>query len=219
MCMLSKTEQNSILSHPLFENVPKEWIFEALESAEDCIAVFKSDEPLPTCDRIGLVLSGKATVHTTDQSRRALLRILSKGELFGLAGIFSDEPEMSKIYADGMCKCVFFSRDSILHLLERSDAFRRNYIGFLSNRIRFLNRKIGYLTAGSAERRLALYLLSFETREVELSDSISALSDLLNLGRASLYRAFDKLCEDGYLLKMGKKITLLNPEAMLHAYQ
>ncbi len=217
--MLSRTEQNAILSHPLFEDVPGDWILEALEGTENCIGVFKNEEPLLTCDRVGLVLSGKATVHTTDPSRRALLRILSKGDMFGLAGIFSDEPEMSKIYADGTCKCAFFSRETISHLLERSDAFRRNYIGFLSNRIRFLNRKIGYLTAGSAERRLALYLLSFEANEVELSDSISALSDLLNLGRASLYRAFDKLCEDGYLLKEGKRLTLLDPEAMLHAYQ
>ena len=217
--MLSRSEQTTLLSHPLFEKVPSEWILESLKSTVDCVATFKSDEPLPSCDRVGLVLSGKATVHTTDPSRRALIRILSKGDIFGLAGIFSDEPEMSKIYANGECRCVFLSRESMLHLLEKSDVFRQNYIGFLSNRIRFLNRKIAYLTAGSAERRLALYLLSFETHEVELSDSIRSLSDLLNLGRASLYRAFDKLCEDGYLLKEGKKITILNSEAMLHAYQ
>ena len=126
---------------------------------------------------------------------------------------------MSKIYADGACRCIFFSQESISRLLEQSDVFRRNYICFLSNRIRFLNRKISYLTAGSAERRLALYLLSFEKREVELEDSISSLSDLLNLGRASLYRAFDKLCEDGHLIKDGKKLTVLNPKAMLSAYQ
>ncbi len=217
--MLSRTEENTLLSHPLFEKVPREWILEALKATEGCVASYKNEEPLPSCDRIGFVLAGKASVHTTDPSRRALLRILGKGDLFGLAAIFSDEPEMSRIYADGVCKCVFFSRESVSRLLERSDDFRRNYIGFLSNRIRFLNRKIAYLTAGSAERRLALYLLSFEEPEILLNDSISALSDLLNLGRASLYRAFDKLCEDGYLLKDGKQLTLLNPEAMLHAYQ
>ena len=217
--MLSRTEETAILSHPLFEKVPKEWIFEALTATKGYIASFKNEEPIPACDCVGLLLSGKASVHTTDPSRRALLRILCKGDMFGLAGIFSDEPEMSKIYADGVCKCVFFSKKSVSRLLERSDDFRRNYIGFLSNRIRFLNRKITYLTAGSGERRLALYLLSFETREVVLNASISSLSDLLNLGRASLYRAFDKLCEDGYLLKDGKRLTLLNPEAMLHAYQ
>ena len=31
--------------------------------------------------------------------------------------------------------------------------------------------------------------------------------------------AFDKLCEDGYLLKNGKKLIVLNAEAMLNAYQ
>ena len=103
--------------------------------------------------------------------------------------------------------------------MEISDTFRKNYIGFLSDRIRFLNRKITYLTAGNAERRLALYLISFGTDHVELSESISALSDLLNLGRASIYRAFDKLAEDGYLEKQGRHITLLHTEAMLNAYK
>ena len=217
--MLSQTDKTTILCHPLFANVPTEWILDELTTTDGCIVCFKSGEPLPICDHAGLVLSGKATVHTIDPTRKALLRILSKGDVFGLASIFSDEPEISKIYADGACRCVFFSREAISHLLDKSDVFRCNYIGFLSNRIRFLNRKIGYLTAGSAERRLALYLLSFEKEEIELTDSIIALSDLLNLGRASLYRAFDKLCEDGYLLKSGKKLTVLNAEAMLNAYQ
>ncbi|MBR7099516.1 MAG: Crp/Fnr family transcriptional regulator, partial [Clostridia bacterium] len=115
--------------------------------------------------------------------------------------------------------CVFFSKQAVNHLLETNERFRENYIGFLSSRIRFLNRKIAYLTAGSAERRLALYLLSLGAGEVELKESIAALSDLLNLGRASLYRAFDKLCEDGYLLKNGRRLTILNSEAMLNAYK
>ena len=213
--MLSKTDQSTILEHPLFGGVPPERVLQALESAIS----FRSGDALPTNGRIGFVVSGHATVHTTDQTRKVLLRTLSRGDVFGLAGIFSGETEISRIYADGTCRCIFLSEGSVSELLEASDAFRRNYIGFLSNRIRFLNRKIAYLTAGSAERRLALYLLSFETNVVELTDSISALSDLLNLGRASLYRAFDKLCEDGYLIKDGKRLTLLNSEAMLNAYQ
>ncbi len=217
--MLSQTEQNILMEHPLFCDVPHEWIVQALELTTDCVGSYRSGELIRTHGRIGFVILGKLSVHTTDPSRKALLRILSKGDVFGLAGAFSDESEMSKIYADGTCRCVFFSQESISLLLEKSEVFRRNYIGFLSNRIRFLNQKIAYLTAGSAERRLALYLLSFGQQEIELSDSISALSDLLNLGRASLYRAFDKLCEDGYLLKNRKKLTILNSDAMLNAYQ
>ena len=104
--------------------------------------------------------------------------------------------------------------------LGESPAFRENYIGFLGGRIRFLNRKIGYLTAGSAERRLALYLASLGPGEVRLSIPFSALSELLDIGRASLYRALDRLEADGQIVRHGgRSLTVVNPEALLSAYR
>ena len=108
---------------------------------------------------------------------------------------------------------------AIKQLLEEDHAFLYQYLGFLSGRIRYLNRKIGYLTAGSAERRLALYLASLGEKTVRLAESISALSELLDVGRASLYRAFDKLTDDGFIAKDGRTIHLLDTDGMLAAYQ
>ena len=217
--MLSEKDWKQISPHPLLRQLSKNAICDILDRYGDGISTFSDGEALDQRARIGFVLSGTAHVQTADNSRRVLLRVLSPGDAFGVAGMFCETPTVSKIYAGGTCRCVFFSEQAVSHLLETSDAFRKNYVGFLSDRIRFLNRKITYLTAGSAERRLALYLISFGQDQVELTDSISALSDLLNLGRASLYRAFDKLAEDGYLLKKGRSITLLHAEAMLNAYK
>ena len=217
--MLTTTDWKQISGHPLLREISPELINEILEAYGNGVSEFSDGEIISGRAQIGFLLSGHASVQTTDESRRVLLRFLTVGDAFGLAGLFSEEPEISKICADGSCRCVFFSEKAISRLLEISEPFRLNYIGFLSSRIRFLNHKIAYLTAGSAERKLALYLLSLGTGEVELKDSIGSLSELLNLGRASLYRAFDKLCEDGYLLKEGRKLTILNPEAMLNAYK
>lgn len=217
--MLSKREWKRISGHPLFQNLTQETVLETLNTHGNGILSFLDGEQMHKHDQVGFLLDGHAEVQTTDESRRVLLRFLGVGDAFGLASLFTDESEVSKIYAHGTCRCVFFSKQAISHLLEVSDQFRKNYIGFLSSRIRFLNRKITYLTAGSAERRLALYLLSLGTGEVELKESIASLSDLLNLGRASLYRAFDKLCEDGYLLKDGRRLIIRNSEAMLNAYK
>ena len=41
---------------------------------------------------------------------------------------------------------------------------------------------------------------------------------MLNVGRASLYRAFDKLIADGYIKKDGKTITLLDRNALKDQY-
>ena len=217
--MITATELKTVLTHPLFSGVPIESIRSAISNEGSRSESLLDGQPIPTEDHIGFVLDGRAAVYTADESRRVLLRVLNVGDAFGLAGLFSEENEVSKICADGACKCLFFSERAVSRMLEESDAFRKNYIGFLTGRIRFLNRKIAYLTAGSAERRLALYLLSLGTGEMVLKDSIGSLSDLLNLGRASLYRAFDKLCEDGYLIKNGRRLTILNAEAMLNAYK
>ncbi|MBQ5661825.1 MAG: winged helix-turn-helix domain-containing protein, partial [Clostridia bacterium] len=52
-----------------------------------------------------------------------------------------------------------------------------------------------------------------------LNTSITSLSELLDIGRASLYRAFDKLCEDGLIEKDGRRIRIPDTEALLQAYQ
>jgi CRP-like cAMP-binding protein len=167
----------------------------------------------------GLILSGGATVTTTDTSKHALLRFLQTGDPFGVSNLFTDEPFATRIVSDKHCRVFFLPRETILSLLSASPAFLSRYLEFLCNRVCFLNRKIGYLTAGSAERRLALYLSSYGSGEILLEESLSSLSDLLDVGRASLYRAFDRMTEDGFIKKEGRKITVLNSEAMLKAYQ
>ncbi len=217
--MLSDRDRKQLSKHALFCGVSFDLISDIIKPVHDYISEFSDGEWIETDSHIGFVLNGKASVQTVDPSRRVLLRFLTAGDVFGVAGVFSPTKEISKICATGCCRCLFLSETTVSKLLDISENFRKNYINFLSNRISFLNQKIAYLTAGSAERRLALYLLSFGTREIELKDSLCSLSELLNLGRASLYRAFDRLCEDGYLHKNGRKFTVLNSEAMQNAYQ
>ena len=175
----------------------------------------------PECNEksAGLILSGKAVVNTPDPSKNTLLRFLSVGEPYGIANLFSNAPYVSVIRAHGACRIFCMPEAAVRCLLEKDASFLYQYLAFLTDRIRYLNRKIGYLTAGSAERRLALYLFSLGKESVKLDASISALSDLHDVGRASLYRAFDRLTEDGYIRKEGRSFTLLDPEGMLAAYR
>ena len=140
--MITDTELKTVLDHPLFSGVPIGLIQSAISDEGSGAERLSDGQPIPTEDRIGFVLDGRAAVYTADQSRRVLLRVLNVGDAFGLAGLFSEENEVSKICADGACKCLFFSEGAVSRLLEESDAFRKNYIGFLTGRIRFLNRNI-----------------------------------------------------------------------------
>jgi CRP-like cAMP-binding protein len=222
MCF-SDQDIKKITEIPLFKECDPTTFRSVLNECGCQIRTFADGEILRSpedTDRVaGVILKGKATVTTPDTARNTLLRFLGKGEMFGIANLFSEAPYISVIRANGECRAFLLPEQAIRQLLERDTAFLYRYLGFLSGRIRFLNQKIGYLTAGSAERRLALYLRSLGKGSVHLDESISSLSELLDVGRASLYRAFDKLTEDGFIQKQGRSFTLLDPEGMLKAYQ
>ena len=215
-------ELDRVRANPLFADVPESVLRELMTAnmAEiKSFAVGKLLLPENTEPQAGLILSGKASVTTPDAGRSVLLRYLGAGDLFGIANLFSKDPFVSQIRATKPTKCFLLSESGVKRLLRESEAFREHYIAFLGNRIRFLNRKIGYLTAGTAERRLALYLSSLGAGKVRLPISISDLSELLDIGRASLYRALDRLEADGYLTRSGKEWTLPDPAVLQHAYR
>ena len=221
--ILTKKEIERIFTSPIFLGVDRAKAIEifsscgcrAVDFAEGDIILSQSD----SCHNAGIVLAGEAVATTADDSKNALLRFFGAGDLFGIANLFTAESYASSVRAKKRCRVFFFNEKAIRALLERDQTFLYNYLGFLSGRICYLNRKIRYLTAGSAERRLALYLASFQSDTIELDASLSSLSDLLNIGRASLYRAFDVLIADGYIEKQGRTIRLLNSSAMMKDYQ
>ena len=221
--LLTKKESEKIFHSPIFRGVN-------ITNAKDvflrqgCLAVDFEDGDVilaqnEAARKAGIFLSGRAVVTTADDSKNALLRFFEAGDFFGIANLFTNEDYVSSIRAKKKCRVFFFTEEAIRELLETDKTFLYNYLSFLSGRICYLNRKIRYLTAGSAERRLALYLSSFQKDTVELDASLSSLSELLDIGRASLYRAFDTLIADGYIEKTGRTIRLLAPDAMIRDYQ
>ena len=98
-----------------------------------------------------------------------------------------------------------------------------NYLAFLSEKIRYLNRKIVTLTAGSAERRLAYFLdTSIPENAADIPTitvPMNSLAEMLNLGRASLYRAADRLSEEGFIERDGKTIKVINRKGMMEKYK
>ena len=61
------------------------------------------------------------------------------------------------------------------------------------------------------KRRLAMFICSKSSEQsFSFALNASALSEMINVGRASLYRAFEKLISDGLISKEGKTITVLN---------
>ena len=164
--------------------------------------------------RVGILLSGRARVETEAQ---ALLKSLRVGELFGIANLYAEnEPFPTSIVTTAEAKILFLDGEAVKRLIEEVPSVRRAYLAFQSGRIVYLNRKIATLTAGSAERRLAVFLLDYEQDGVFIPPCpMNRLAELLGIGRASLYRAIDALCAEGLIEKQGKNIHLRNKDALL----
>ena len=171
-----------------------------------------------------LLWSGKARVYarSTDSAHTALLRTMHAGALFGVHCIFNaDMPPQSTIIANAECSVLLIPSALWEEILTAHPETMKRYLRFLTQRIEFLNQKIQYLTAGCAERRLALYLLSQIPKDeipTRLDISAVSLADLLDLGRASLYRAIDQLSEDGFLVRNGHEYRLLQRDKLSSYY-
>ena len=212
-------------SSRFFENASADSLSKALGSGKFEERAFSSGEFITSDERssrcVGVILSGSARVHSADGERSVLLRRLAVGDVFGIASLFEKSaiPNISTINADKPCRVLFIDESCISFLLENDKDFMYSYINFLSGRIRFLNMKIMFYTSGSAERRLALYLDSFKTDTVTPDMPMNALSELLDIGRASLYRAIDSLVSDGFIKRDGDSILIIDRDKMLDFYK
>ena len=197
---------------PLFAEVEADLLRSVLKTAE--IGVFGNGEEIFREHCFGLILKGGAVVTSVDDRRKLLLRKFTAGDIFGVAALFSTAAPISALTAKGRTEVLFLPEAAVFELLSRDDAFLRRYLGCLSNRIGYLNRKIMYLTAGSAERKLAVYLDAYGENRFTLTENLSALADMLDLARASLYRAFDRMEADGCIRRCGTCITVLDRDKL-----
>lgn len=162
---------------------------------------------------LGILLAGKAEVLKRSAGHAVILNRLTAPGLFGAASLFVDGGEyVSEITALEPCTVLFVPQDLLTACMRRDFALVENYLCFLSERIRFLNGKIDSFTQSSAESRLAWYLLdiSGQNEAFRLPVSLKNLANVLNLGRASLYRALEALTEAGLIERDGKRIRILD---------
>lgn len=224
-----KEALSSLLSTDLFSGTDPSLLRTALQNGDFQAVNYDAGEiicsPVQEERKMVFFISGLAEVYSADETRSVLLRTVKCGGVIGVANLFSDEKYVSRVIALKNCKTLEISSEKFGILLEKDRSTLYNYIGFLSKRIRYLNRKIVCLTAGSAERRLAYFLdtAAFDqdcdkANTAEITVQMNTLCEMLNLGRASLYRAADKLCEEGFISREGKKILILDRHGMMQKF-
>lgn len=160
---------------------------------------------------IGILTSGLATVtRTGDTGTAVTIRVMHEGEVFGVASVFGEwKKGKSQVIAKTDCEVLYASEQQLKSIFEQFPTVAVNYISFLSDRIRFLNRRVDAFSAGSTVQKLYEYLVSqSKNGVVNLDFGLAELSRRLKMGRTSLYRSIETL-ENGGLLERTKNTFIL----------
>ena len=207
----SRKELALLARTPLFQGIAEEWLRWAAESPDCFREHFDRETAIYSPKRfrrsLGVLLRGRARV-----TKGALVvSTLEEGDLFGAAALFNRRTDYETTIT-ALCpfSVAFFPEPLVAALMARCPDFCANYIRYLSGRIHFLNRKIESLTAPGAAGKLARYLLEESGESGTAACTATELARRLDVGRASLYRAFEELEGAGVIRREGKRIVVLD---------
>ena len=164
---------------------------------------------------IGIVTGGTLSVIREGERRRVIHCTLSAGDIFGVSSLFgADVPFPTTVLAESPVTLLLLTEEALERLFATVPRVARNYIGLLSEKIRFLNSRLDALAGRSAEERVASHLLTMPREDGALGITKSALASLLGLGRASLYRILDLFEKNGLIKAHRDHIEIVDAEAL-----
>ncbi|MBE7064534.1 MAG: Crp/Fnr family transcriptional regulator [Ruminococcaceae bacterium] len=199
----------------LFRGTDKQSI-KMLSEQTDAVKFIKKGETIYTPEEfahsLGIVIDGVCRAKNICGNKTVLLNEFGQGDIFGAAALFTDDVcYVSEIVAATDCTIVFISQQLAEKFIETDSTFAKNYIVFLSDKIRFLNKKINRFTAKTPEDRVLEYLKAQPVAEdghTLIKVDMKNLASVLGISRATLYRALDTLQEENKITKNGTLISL-----------
>lgn len=209
-CQLTPEEQACLARCPLLRGAEADVISRLLALPEVTVEGFQPGETLYQPRRfrraLGVLLRGQVEVTNGPLS----VSTLEGGELFGAAALYHDAPDYATtLTAKSPCLALFLPQEAMDRLLGEEPVLRRNYLGYLSGRIRFLASRLRSVAQSGAEGKVARYLLA-NGREGAVHAPATDLARRLGISRASLYRAFEALERAGLIRREGKTICILS---------
>jgi CRP-like cAMP-binding protein len=163
---------------------------------------------------LGYIIDGKATA-VCDNSSGLYMNSFEKGSCFGAAALFdTGNKYVSTIVADTDTTVLFITEEQLKSIFVTYPQTAINYINFLSEKVRFLNRKLGLISCGSSDDTVFKYLSSVADKDglAKLPQSMTLVSKTLGIGRATLYRCLDNLENKGLIVRENNIIKVIKNE-------
>ena len=161
---------------------------------------------------LGLLEKGSARITRLNESGQHItVRGLSSGEIFGAAGIFGQWQGRSSITAGTDCAVRYLRQEELQQVMRDCPKVALNYISYLTDRIRFLNRRLDTFSAGDTVHKLYEFLCSQsdEAGVVRLNFGMAELARRLKMSRSSLYRSLESLEQGGLIRREKNTFTIV----------
>lgn len=214
--MTKSTFENALLllkKTEIFSDADDKQLRKMLSENADCVSYPKGSTVFSKSNfrpMLCLIIKGEAKV----TKGSAVISRLREGDIYGGAFLYNKNHIFENtVTAVTTLKVVIIEKDGVDRLIKSDSRTAFNYISYLSERVSFLNGKIEGYTKPSAEEKLLLFLRKNSgeaSGECEITVSMTELSSVLQISRASLYRVLDALEGDGKIKRNGKKIYLMS---------
>ncbi len=193
----------------LFEGTDLSEVDDVVGSFPDAVFFAKGTSVSPPAElgrSLGVVVEGRLRSFSGSVLRRSF----EPGDVFGAAAVFGeDQGYVTEIKAAADSRVVFIPEPALRRVFERCPGTAVNYIAFLSDKVRFLNRRIAVYTDQGAEAKLYRHVGdNADEGGTYKADSMAALAKTLGVGRTALYRAADALEAKKLLKRDGTRFTL-----------
>jgi CRP-like cAMP-binding protein len=180
------------------------------------IIVFEGDE----VNGLYILLNGSVRGEMTNyQGKVVKIEDIDGCQLLAPAFLYGkDRHYPVDIIANKQSECIYISRISFDKLLKRSKQMNANFRDIIAAKTQFLSSKIKFLALQPIKGKIASYLLK-RTRTnradyLTLPYSQDKLADLFGVTRPSLTRAIRELDQEGIIGAEGKKIHILDRQAL-----
>jgi CRP/FNR family cyclic AMP-dependent transcriptional regulator len=176
--------------------------------------------------RVIVLLSGRAAVYEPGpRGRRLTVSVAEAGTLVGAAG-FSERPRGLRLEASMPCVLCLLARDAFEGVARRNPEVGLKLLRVLGERIRVLEERLADMAHREVPARLASAILRLVEGEGVMGPeggrlptryTHAELASMIGANREAITRALGTLRERGAVEVRGRRIHVVDPEALKRA--
>lgn len=173
-------------------------------------------------DTLFILNSGSVKItRISEEGREVILSILGEGDFFGEMSIFDGESRSANVVALEDSEVFILKRSDFIDLLQKHPEVAITLLQELASRLRKSDQQIEGLSLSDAENRIAMTIvrLAEELGMIKMGQVVihnmpyqQDIANMAGTSRETVSRMLKLLERKGYIIKQGRKLTIMDYE-------